>query len=159
MAFWDRIGRALSRIGDYFAAEERPPEPVQYEDVDEYPESVPEYEQGGFGDFFGDEPEERYIEDVPDEPFTYDFGQGPYPDDWGANEKHFWDTVADGLVFKDRENYEDALQDFEGGYLTPGLSPEARDAWRQNFAYDMDMPVFEDWEAFRDYWEEISPPA
>jgi hypothetical protein len=160
VAFWDRIGRALSAIGDFFSSQEpeSPPEPVSTSDDAFYDEPVPEYEQSLGGDFFTTE-HERGFEDLPDGPFIYEPGEGPYPGEWTASEKDFWDKVADGLTFRDSENYENALEDFEGGYLTPGLSKEAREAYRENFGIDMDMPIFENWDDFRDYWEEISPPG
>jgi hypothetical protein len=158
VAFWSNIGRALRSIFDTLSNPESPPEPVEFEDDYQYEEPVPEYEQAGIGDFFTSE-DERSFEDLSDEPFIYVEGQGPYPDEWGASEKEFWDRVAEGLTFRDAQNYEDALEDFEGGYLTPGLSPEARQAYRENFGIDMDMPIFENWDDFRDYWEEISPPG
>lgn len=157
MAFWDRIGRALSSFGDWLTKTEyeSPAEPVEYQDVEDYPEDTPAYDQG-FGDFFT--PAEKSWDELPESEFVYERGEGPYPGEWGNNEIHYWDTVADGLVFRDRQNYEDAIEDFEGGYLTPGLSKESREAWRENFAFDMDMPIFDEWEAHREYWDEISPP-
>lgn len=158
MAFWSNIGRALRSIFDTLSNPESPPEPVEFEDDPLYEEPVPEYEQGDYGDFFTTE-DERDFEDLPDGPFIYQPGEGPYPGEWGASEKEFWDRVAEGLTFRDAQNYEEALEDFEGGYLTPGISQEARLQYRENFGIDMDMPVFENWDDFRDYWEEISPPG
>jgi hypothetical protein len=162
MAFWSNIGRALRNVFGTLTNPESPPEPVEFEDDPIYDEPVPEYEQdfggGGGGDFFTSE-DERSFEDIPEGPFVYTPGDGPYPGEWGASEKGFWDKVAEGLSFRDADNYNDALEDFEGGYLTPGLSQEAREAYRENFGIDMDMPIFENWDDFRDYWEEISPPG
>jgi hypothetical protein len=165
VAFWDRIGRALQGFGDWLTrSEERPPEPAESpfaeppgpveEEYDPfYEEPVPEYEQAGFGDFWGTG-EER----DPDEAFIY-LRDGPYPDNWEAREIEFWNEVAGDRAFENEANYEDAQAAFERGFMTQGLSKEEREYYRSEFLENMDMAYFEDWEDFRDYWEEISPPG
>jgi hypothetical protein len=166
--FFRDLGRALRNAFQTIINPERPlpPEPPQEEPYEPffggYEEEPPEYEQGGFGgDFFGDEPFFGPQEPTPEHEgsFTYQPGMGPYPDDWGYLEINFWDRVADGLVFRDDDNYGDAQEAFEQGYMTLGLGQYEREEYRQDFAEYTDMPIFEDWEDFRDYWEEISPPS
>lgn len=158
MPFWRNLGRALQSIWETITTPESPPEPVEYEDQADYEEPTPQYEQGDYGfadsfaNIFGGEDERPA-----DESFVYSPGDGPYPDDWGYAEMDFWDAANDGKSFESPQNYADAQDAFEQGFMTPGLSQEEREAARQEYLIDMDEAYFEDWEDFRDYWEEISP--
>lgn len=157
MAFWQNIGRALQNIWETITHPESPPPPVEFEDEAEepyepgfggYDREPPEYDQGPFGDFFGGDVEP---ESPPEGPFTYHEGDGPYMDDWGIDERRFWDEVLDGQVFEDAEQYRDAQDAFDTGFIDPDVDTDDRSYWRDEFLDIMDMIDF-DWEAFREYY-------
>lgn len=155
MAFWDEIGRALRGIWDAFSQDqESPPEPVETDESDQY-EEIPEYEQSEIepGYSFGQPPE------TDEGGFVYEPGLGPYPDEWDPLDIEYFDKSFDGRIFENDDQYDEAQEAFEHGYMTHGMTEYERDYWREELDAIMEGTFQPDWEAHRDYWEEISPPG
>lgn len=153
MAFWDEIGRALRGVWDAMSqGSESPPEPVET-DADEIQyESPEEFEQSGFGQM-------RTEPEMPGGAWAYEPYMGPYPDDWDENDIQYWDRVMDGQIFENDDQYDDAQMAFQDGYMTMGLSKDEIENYRDELDEILNYTFSPDWEAHREYWEEISPPG
>jgi hypothetical protein len=179
VAFWDNIARELRNLWETFrtAGEYQEPEPEEETEPDEATESP---DEGGFlGDFFGGgEPEERPETgggffgggEPPDESppsgyygaddggiFTYEPGEGPYPEYWGSAEERFWDRQMGGHIFDNQTQYDQAQEYFYLGYMAGDdvISHEDRVQAREDF---LDETYFDaiDWDAFADYYSETT---
>ena len=155
MAIWDTIGRELRHLWEILTTgEAQPDEEIGPDDDEEIPEDEPETGGGFFGD---DEPEEPPPSGGAGEGgyFTYQPGDGPYPDNWGDAEIRFWDRQMGEHIFDNEAQYDQAQEYFYLGYMAGDdeISHEDRVQAREDF---LDETYFDaiDWDAFADYYNE-----
>lgn len=146
MAWWDNVLDAVSRIGDWLAG-----------DRDDIPEETDE-EPGGF--FGGEEPPDEpsgsagFDDDFdPDQWFWYQEGNGPYHPDWGDNEIAFWEKYAVGHPFDNMTNYENAMEEFNTGFIDMGVDTEERNEARDAFYEETGLVMV--WADFEEYYSEL----
>lgn len=87
----------------------------------------------------------------------FEFEHGPYPDDWGEHERHFWDGVPNTFSELHSEVEWGRMQDsFQAGWLEANIDPDQRAAAREDFYEEAGLdPSSFDWQEFRDYLEAI----
>jgi hypothetical protein len=165
LAIWDNIWRELQNLYEILTGGEPTP--------DETPEET-DTEPGGF--FGGEEPPEEPPappffggDDEEEQPpgfgqeddedrgyFGYNAGDGPYMFDWYEEEQRFWDRIADQHYFLSQENYNEAQEQFNLGFIALGdeVSTRDREEARERFLDEM-LWTEMDWDAFKDYYSEV----
>lgn len=85
-------------------------------------------------------------------------GQGPYPESWSDEARHFWDSEPMNYreLYDSREEWEDLQDAFDKGWIETGISYEEHEAARQDY-YDLSGTHESsfDWDAFREYLQSI----
>lgn len=145
MPIWDNIGRELRNLWEILTGGE----PTD----DEIPEETTD-EPGGF--FGGEEPPEEppgSADFDDDNYYTYNAGDGPYPDDWGDAEIRFWDRLVDEHIFFSQDNYNRAQEAFNEGFIEQNIDSDDRKQQRADFLDEL-LWTEMDWDAFEDYYNE-----
>lgn len=91
----------------------------------------------------------------PEPPYDHR-GEIPYPSGWSTEDKRFWDANIPRSMYRDfdsDEQWREAQQAFDDGWMHPHMSLESVEPYRRRFFRITGMPerVF-NWGAFKDWY-------